>query len=70
MPDVNVVVGADSSPLSAGLAKAKESVNSFKEQAQDSFRELALEFAAVFAAGAILEGLHSVFLSNSTGLEN
>jgi hypothetical protein len=58
--DVNVVVGANNSPLNAGLAAAKKSVDSFKEHTEESFKELGGELAGAFAVGAIVEGMHSL----------
>ena len=60
MSDVKVTVSAETSALNAGLASAKESVDSFKEHASESFREAGKEMLGAFAVTAVIEGVHSL----------
>ena len=60
MSDVSVTVSADTGGLSAGLAKAQEAVNSFKESASEGLNDVGGELTKVFAAGAIIEGVKSL----------
>jgi hypothetical protein len=59
--DVQVTVGAETSALNTGLAKAKESVTGFKNHVAGQMKEVGKGMLAAFAVGAIVEGIKSIF---------
>lgn len=59
--DVNVTVGASTSPLETGLNQAKGAVEGFRHHASEQFGALGKEMLGAFAFAAILEGIKSIF---------
>lgn len=58
--EVKVVVGAETSALSAGLAAATHAVDEFKEKASESFKEFGSEMLGGLGVAAAVEGIHSL----------
>lgn len=61
MADVQVTIGSKNSPLETGLAKAKQSVDSFATSTSNSFKDVGKGFLAAFAVGSIIDSIKGIF---------